>query len=64
VLDHAEYSVNGGEWFAVEPTTRLTDSTEHDYRVLLDRANQGEVTVAVRVADAFENQAVAKTVVK
>ena len=47
----------------VEPTTRLTDSTEHDYRVELDRGS-GEVTIAVRVSDDVENQAVAKTVVR
>jgi sugar lactone lactonase YvrE len=63
VLAKAEYSVNGGEWKVVEPTTRLTDSEEHDYRFEADRA-AGEATIAVRVSDAYENQAVAKTVVK
>jgi hypothetical protein len=63
VLDKAEYSVNGGDWTVVEPTTRLTDSQEHDYRFQVD-AGAGESTVAVRVSDAYENQAVAKTVVK
>jgi hypothetical protein len=61
-LGKAEYSVNGGEWLVVEPTTRLTDSGEHDYRVLVDA--QGETTIAVRVSDEYENQAVAKVVVK
>lgn len=63
VLDKAEYSVNGGEWKVVEPTTRLTDSEEHDYRFQVD-GGVGEATIAVRVSDANENQAVAKTVVK
>jgi sugar lactone lactonase YvrE len=63
VLDKAEYSVNGGEWKVVEPTTRLTDSQEHDYRFQVD-AGAGETTIAVRVSDAYDNQAVAKTVVK
>ena len=63
LLDKAEYSVNGGEWKVVEPTTRLTDSEEHDYRFQVDRG-AGEATIAVRVSDAYENQAVAKTVVK
>ena len=62
-LGKAEYSVNGGDWLVVEPTTRLTDSTEHDYRVLVD-APGGEATIAVRVADEDENQSVAKIVVK
>jgi hypothetical protein len=61
-LGKAEYSVNGGEWLVAEPTTRLTDSSEHDYRVLIDRG-QGEVTIAVRVSDEYYNEAVAKTVV-
>jgi len=63
VLAKAEYSVNGGEWKVVEPTTRLTDSEEHDYRFEVDRG-PGEATIAVRVSDAYENEAVAKTVVK
>jgi len=63
LLDKAEYSVNGGEWKVVEPTTRLTDSQELDYRFQVD-GGAGEATIAVRVSDAYENQAVAKTVVK
>jgi hypothetical protein len=63
-LGKAEYSVNGGDWIVVEPTTRLTDSPEHDYRVGLTSRPAGEVTVAVRVEDAYGNQAVAKTVLK
>jgi hypothetical protein len=62
-LGKAEYSLNGGEWVVVEPTTRLTDSNEHEYRIALPRP-QGETTLAVRVSDEFENQAVAKTVLK
>ena len=62
-LGKAEYSINGGDWTVVEPTTRLTDSNELDYRVTVDRV-AGETTIAVRVSDEFENQAVAKTVVK
>lgn len=63
VLEKAEYSVNGGEWKVVEPTTRLTDSEEHDYRFQIDRG-AGETTIAVRVTDAYANESVAKTVVK
>jgi len=47
----------------VEPTTRLTDSLEHDYRIQADRG-VGEATVAVRVSDENDNQSVAKIVVK
>jgi sugar lactone lactonase YvrE len=62
-LGKAEYSINGSDWMVVEPTTRLTDSTEHDYRVQVDRS-AGENTVAVRVSDENDNQSVAKIVVK
>ena len=62
-LSKAEYSINGGEWTIIEPTTRLTDSQEHDYRLPITRG-AGELTVAVRVTDAYDNEAVAKTVVK
>ena len=63
-LGKAEYSLNGGDWVVVQPTTRLTDSPEHDYRIGLSNRPPGEVTVAVRVEDAYGNQAVAKTVLK
>ena len=66
VLAKAEYSVNGGEWKVVEPTTRITDSEEHDYQFEFDRPGNApaETAIAVRVRDAFENEAVAKTVVR
>jgi hypothetical protein len=60
----AEISVNGGEWEVVEPTTKLSDSREHEYLVLLPRPTGNEQTIAVRVADEYENQAVAKVVVR
>ena len=64
VIGKAEYSVNGGEWKAVDPTTRLTDSIEHDYTLTINGLAAGEVTVAVRVTDYYDNQAVDKVVVK
>ncbi len=64
VISKAEYSVNGAEWKRAEPTTRLTDSIEHDYVLSLDGLTAGEITVAVRVTDYYDNQAVEKSVVK
>jgi hypothetical protein len=64
VIDHAEYSVNGGEWTMVEPLTRLSDSPSLEYRLFIDRPQPGEYTIAVRVADEYDNQSVEKTVVK
>jgi len=62
-IDKAEYSVNGGDWTVVEPTTRLSDSKEHDYVLNVDKVSS-EVTIAVRVADEADNSAVEKVVVR
>jgi sugar lactone lactonase YvrE len=64
LLQSVEYSVNGGEWQWAEPTTKLTDSMEHEYRLTVARPAGGEVVVAVRASDVNDNQAVEKTVVK
>lgn len=64
VVDKAEYSVNGGEWTLVDPATKLSDSTELEYRLVIDRPAGGEVTIAVRVTDDYDNESVAKAVVK
>ena len=64
VIDRAEYSVNGGEWLMAQPVTKLTDSPEEEYRLVLDRTGTGEQVIAVRVNDEFDNQAVDKAVVK
>jgi len=64
VVQEAEYSVDGGDWVRAEPTTRLADSLEHDYVLLLDDPGPGEHTYAVRVRDEFDNQSVEKTVLR
>lgn len=63
-IDHAEFSVNGGEWTVVEPVSRLSDAPELEYRLFVDRPQPGEYTIAVRVSDEYDNQASGKTVVK
>ncbi len=63
-LTHAAYSVNGGEWTVAAPTTRLTDSPAHEYSVVIENAPPGEVNLAVRMADAHDNQAVASITVR
>jgi len=63
-IDHSEYSINGGDWLMVQPVTKLTDSPEEEYHLVLDRTAPGEQVVAVRVTDEFDNQAVDKIVVK
>ncbi|HYL34988.1 MAG TPA: hypothetical protein VEV17_03625 [Bryobacteraceae bacterium] len=62
-IDKAEYSVNGGDWLLVEPVTKLSDSPEEDYHLVIDR-RPGEQVIAVRVTDEFDNQAVDKVVVR
>jgi hypothetical protein len=48
----------------VEPTTKLSDSQKHDYNLVLEGASGAEHTIAVRVTDEYDNQAVAKVVVR
>jgi sugar lactone lactonase YvrE len=64
LIDKAEYSINGGEWIVVEPTTRLSDSPDLQYRISTERPGSGEVTVAVRATDEYDNQAVQKVVIR
>ncbi len=64
VLYSAEYSLDGGEWLMAEPTTVITDAQAHDYVLTLDGVAPGEHTLAVRVTDAYDNQVVAKAVVR
>jgi len=63
-IDRAEYSVNGADWVIVDPVSRLSDSPQEEYRLLIDRPSSGEQVVAVRVSDEFDNQTVDKVVIK
>ncbi len=63
-IQKAEYSLDGGEWTVVEPVSRLSDSPKLDYKLTLGTISRGEHTLAVRVTDLFDNQVVAKTIVK
>jgi sugar lactone lactonase YvrE len=62
-ITKAEYSLDGGDWTVVAPTSGISDSLELDYDLMLD-AGPGEHTIAVRVQDWYENQAADKAVVK
>ncbi len=63
-IARAEYSINGGDWTWVEPTTRITDAKEHEYVIAFDKGAVSEQTIAVRVSDQFDNQSVEKTIVR
>ena len=58
-IQKAEYSLNGGDWTPVEPTTRLSDAPNLEYTLGLD-APEGEATLAVRITDEYDNQSVEK----
>jgi hypothetical protein len=64
VISKAEYSLDGGDWLLVSPTTKLSDSKELDYDLALDNVSAGEHTIAVRVQDEYDNQSAGKTVVR
>ena len=64
VISKAEYSLDGGDWLVVAPTTKLSDSRELDYDLTLDKITPGEHTIAVRVQDEYDNQSADKSVVR
>lgn len=63
LIQKAEYSVNGGEWVVVQPSTRLSDASELDYKATIESPG-AESTVAVRVTDEFDNQSVEKVILR
>ncbi len=63
-IERGEYSVDGGEWTAMAPASKLFDSKELEFDFATAPVEAGERTLAVRVFDEHENLAAAKTVVK
>ena len=61
-IKRAEYALDGGDWTMAAPVTGLSDSRELSYDLTLDHLTPGEHTLAVRVEDDYENQAVEKVV--
>ena len=64
IVAKAEYALDGGDWLVVEPVTKLSDSQELDYVLEIPNVAPGEHTLAVRVTDDYDNQAVEKAVVR
>ena len=56
--------MNGGDWLVVEPVTRLSDSNELEYSLVISKGAGAETTIAVRVTDEYDNQAVEKIVIR
>jgi hypothetical protein len=63
VVLSAEYAIDGGEWQVVAPSGRISDSRQLTFDLVVPNAGAGEHTVAVRVADEYENESVDKVVV-
>jgi len=63
-IKKAAYSLDGGDWTLAAPVTGLSDSHELAYDLTLDHIAPGEHTLAVRVEDDYDNQAVDKVVVR
>jgi hypothetical protein len=62
-IKKAEYSLDGGDWTVVSPVSKLSDSLELDYNLVLKNVSPGEHTVAIRVEDDYDNQATDKAVI-
>lgn len=60
-IDHAQYSLDGGEWILVSPNNGISDAPVEHYDFGIPAASAGEHTLAVRVYDRFENVGTAKT---
>lgn len=60
-IERAQYSVDGGEWIPLAPTTGITDYRTEKYSFTVQGLGAGEHTVAVRAYDRFENVGVGKT---
>ena len=59
-IDHAEYSLDGGEWILTAPLRGISDAPEEEYSIMLKILPPGEHTIAVRAYDRFENVGTAK----
>jgi WD40 repeat protein len=62
-VDHAQYSLDGGDWLLLSPTSKVSDDPEERYEFSLPSPGSGEHTIAVRAYDRFDNVGSAKTTV-
>jgi WD40 repeat protein len=60
-IERAQYSLDGGEWILVAPSSGISDALVEEYHVGLQPLPPGEHTLAVRAYDRFENVGSAKT---
>jgi WD40 repeat protein len=60
-IAHAQYCIDAGEWQLVFPVDGLSDAPKESYFMQLPGLPPGEHTLAVQVADDFNNTATAET---
>jgi hypothetical protein len=60
-IEHAQYSVDAGDWLIVFPPGLLSDAQKETYQIRLSGLAPGEHTIAVQVSDRFSNTTAAKT---
>ena len=59
-LAQAQYSLDAGDWEVVYPVGLLSDSPKQKYEIQLSGLKPGEHTIAVEIADRFDNKTSAK----
>jgi hypothetical protein len=59
-LARAQYSLDASDWQIVYPVGLLSDSPKQSYRIQLTHLAPGEHTIAVQIADRFDNATSAK----
>jgi sugar lactone lactonase YvrE len=59
-IEHAQYSLDAGDWLIVFPVGLLSDGPKENYQFQLAGIAPGEHTVAVQAADRFGNTTAAK----
>jgi len=60
-IERAQYSLDGGDWILVTPSSGISDAPVEQYNFGLPALAPGEHTIAVRAYDRFENVGSAKT---
>jgi WD40 domain-containing protein len=60
-IERTQYSLDGGDWVLVAPSTGISDALVEHYDFGLPSLTPGEHTIAVRVYDRFENVGSGKT---
>jgi WD40 repeat protein len=63
-IEKAQYSVDGGDWILVRPTTGISDYKTETFSFTVRGLSPGEHTIAVRAYDRFENVGAAKTTIQ